>query len=77
INVVDKDSLRQGVWKEFWPNGDLREEVIYKNGKKEGLEIKWFDEPDCVEQESYYKNGLLDGPSVYYSRKCKKDFFEN
>lgn len=77
INVVDKDSLKQGVWKEFWANGDLREEVIYKNGKKEGLEIKWFDEPDCVEQESYYKNGLLDGPSVYYSKKCKKDFFEN
>jgi antitoxin component YwqK of YwqJK toxin-antitoxin module len=77
INVIDKDSLKQGVWKDFWANGDLREEVIYKNGKKEGLEIKWFDEPDCVEQESYYKNGLLDGPSVYYSKKCKKDFFEN
>jgi antitoxin component YwqK of YwqJK toxin-antitoxin module len=77
INVIDKDSLKQGVWKEFWANGDLREEVIYKNGKKEGLEIKWFDEPDCVEQESYYKNGQLDGPSVFYSKKCKKDFFEN
>ena len=74
INVMDKDSLMQGVWKQFWPNGDLKEEVIYKNGKKQGLEIKWFDEPDCVEQESYYKDGLLDGPSIYYSKKCKKDF---
>lgn len=76
INVLDADSMKQGVWKEFWPNGDLKSEVIYKNNKKEGLEIKWFDEPDCVEQESYYKNGLLDGPSIYYSKKCKKDFFE-
>ena len=76
INVVDKDSLKQGVWKEFWNNGDLRSEVIYKNNKKEGLEIKWYDSPDCVEQESYYKNGLLEGPCVYYSKKCKKDFFE-
>ncbi len=76
INVMDKDSLMQGVWKQFWPNGDLKEEVIYKNGKKQGLEIKWFDEPDCVEQESYYKDGVLDGPSIYYSKKCKKDFFE-
>jgi antitoxin component YwqK of YwqJK toxin-antitoxin module len=76
INILDQDSLRQGVWKEFWSNGDLKEEVIYKNGKKQGLEIMWFDNPDCVKQESYYKNGVLDGPSIYYSKKCKKDFFE-
>lgn len=76
INVIDQDSLKQGVWKEFWPNGDLRSEVTYKNNKKQGLEIKWFDVPDCVEQESYYNNGMLDGPSIYYSKKCKKDFFE-
>ena len=77
INMIDKDSLKQGVWKEFWANGDLKTEVIYKNNKKQGLEIIWFDEPDCVEQESYYKDGRLDGPSIYYSKKCKKDFFEN
>ena len=77
INVIDKDSLKQGVWKEFWTNGDLKTEVIYKNNKKQGLEIMWFDEPDCVQQESYYKDGVLDGPSIYYSKKCKKDFFEN
>lgn len=77
INIVDADSLKQGVWKEFWDNGDLKSEVIYKNNKKQGLEIKWFDVPDCVEQESYYKDGKLEGPSIYYSKKCKKDFFEN
>jgi len=76
INIVDKDSLKQGVWKEFWSNGDVKSEVIYKNNKKQGLEIKWFDEPDCVEQETYFKDGVLDGPIVYYSKKCKRDFME-
>lgn len=76
INVLDHDSLKQGVWKEFWSNGDLKSEVTYKNNKKQGLEIAWFDEPDCVEHESYFKDGVLDGPSIYYSRRCKKDFFE-
>lgn len=76
INVLDKDSLKQGIWKEFWPNGDLKSEVSYKNNKKQGLEITWFDDLDCVESEAYYKDGLLDGPSIYYSRKCKKEFFE-
>ena len=76
INIVDKDTLKQGVWKEFWPNGDLKSEVIYKNNKKQGLEIKWFNEPDCVEQETYYKDGVIDGPVVYYSKRCKRDFME-
>ena len=76
INILDKDSLKQGVWKEYWINGDLRSEVIYKNNLKQGHEIKWYDYPDCVEQEGYYKDGKLNGPSIFYSRKCRKDFFE-
>ena len=67
INILDKDSLKQGIWKEFWSNGDLKSEVSYKNNKKQGLEINWFDEPDCVELEAYYKDGLLDGHSRGYS----------
>lgn len=76
INIIDHDSLKQGIWKEFWPNGDLKKEVIYKNDKKQGLEINWYDDPDCVEKEAYYKDGLLDGPSISYTRKCKKILFE-
>ncbi len=76
INIVDTDSLKQGIWKEFWSNGDLKSEVFYKNNKKQGLEINWFDEPDCVELEAYYKDGMLDGPSIYYTKKCKKDLFQ-
>ena len=76
INVLDKDSLKQGIWKEFWGNGDLKSEVSFKNNKKQGLEINWFDEPDCVELEAYYKDGMLDGPSIFYTKKCKKDLFQ-
>jgi antitoxin component YwqK of YwqJK toxin-antitoxin module len=77
INVLDNDSLKQGLWKEFWGNGDLKSEVFYKNNKKQGLEIVWFDDPDCVELEAYYKDGLLDGPCINYTKKCKKDVFQS
>ena len=76
INIIDKDSLKQGIWKEFWSNGDLKSEVSFKNNKKQGLEISWYDELDCVEHESYYKDGVLDGPSIYYSKKCTS-FYED
>jgi hypothetical protein len=77
VNIIDKDSLKQGTWRAFWPNGDLKSETSYKNNKKDGLEIIWYDSPDCVEQESFYKEDKLDGTSIHYSKKCRVDFVEN
>jgi hypothetical protein len=76
INIIDKDSLKQGLWLEFWQNGDLKSETYYKDNKKNGLQIIWYATPDCVEQEAYYKDDKLDGTITHYSRKCRKDFIE-
>lgn len=77
VNNVDVNNLKQGVWREFWPNGDLKSETMYKDNKKNGLEIVWYDSPDCVEQEAFYKDGKLDGILIHYSKKCRKDFYEH
>ncbi|MGZ4097315.1 MAG: toxin-antitoxin system YwqK family antitoxin [Bacteroidia bacterium] len=77
INVIDKDSLKQGVWREFHPGGKLKSEVVFKNNKKQGLEISWYNMNGCVKQETYYNNGQLDGPVTYYYRNCKKELTEN
>jgi len=78
INVVDKDSLRQGVWRTFYPTGKLKAEVVYKNNKKQGIEIQWHNNlSNCVKQETYYKNGVLDGPITSYGKNCKKELIEN
>lgn len=77
INVMDKDSLKQGVWREFYAGGKLKSEVVYKNNKKQGLDISWYNLNGCVKQEAYYNNGQLDGPVTYYYRNCKKEMTEN
>ncbi|MGZ3885437.1 MAG: toxin-antitoxin system YwqK family antitoxin, partial [Bacteroidia bacterium] len=51
-------------------------ETVYKNNKKQGLEIIWYSS-GCVKQETFYNNGVLDGPVTFYSRNCKKDITEN
>lgn len=76
INVIDKDSLKQGVWREFYISGKMKSETVYRNNKKQGLEISWYNS-GCVKQETYYNNGQLDGPVTYYTHNCKKDFTEN
>lgn len=76
INVIDKDSLKQGVWREFYGNGKLKSETVFRNNKKQGLEISWYNS-GCVKQETYYNNGQLDGPVTYYTHTCKKELTEN
>jgi hypothetical protein len=76
VNIIDNNNLKQGIWRENWSNGDLKLETSYKDGKKDGLEITWYDHPDCVEQEAFYKDGKLDGSVTHYSKKCRKDFYE-
>lgn len=76
VNIIDNNNLKQGIWRETWSNGDLKQETVYKDGKKDGLEITWYDHPDCVEQEAFYKDGKLDGSVTHYSKRCRKDFYE-
>lgn len=76
INIIDKDSLKQGVWREFYDGKKLKSETFYKNNKKQGLDIAWY-QSGCVKREIYYNNGQLDGPVTYYDKNCKKELIEN
>lgn len=75
INYRDKNGKKQGFWRFYWATsnerGDLKYEVYYENNEKEGLEIRYFDEPDCIEFSNTYKHGALDGPSVTFYNNCK------
>lgn len=70
INRIDKDGKKQGFWRLFWPNGDLKYEVFYENGEMEGLEIRYYDAQDCMEFSNTYKDGALYGPSVTFYPNC-------
>lgn len=70
INYTDASGKKHGFWRYFWPNGDLKYEVYYENGEKEGLEIRYYDNQDCIEFSNTYKNGMLYGPSVTFYPNC-------
>jgi hypothetical protein len=76
INIVDRDGLKQGVWKEFYANGKLKSEVIFRDNKKHGLDISWHNSNGCVKKEMYFNYGQLDGQVTYYGRNCKKELIE-
>ncbi len=70
INLTLANGKKQGFWRYFWPNGDLKYEVYYENGEKEGLEISYYDGQDCIEYSNTYNKGVLDGPRVMFYPNC-------
>lgn len=70
INFTNVNGSKQGFWRYFWPNGDLKYEVFYENNEKEGLEIRYFDAQDCIEFSNTYVKGVLDGPGVTFHPNC-------
>jgi len=70
INVTDINGKKQGFWRYFWANGDLKYEVFFENGEKEGLEIRYYDAQDCIELSNSFRHGVLDGPSVTFFPNC-------
>jgi hypothetical protein len=70
INFTDASGKKQGFWRYFWGNGDLKYEVFFENGEKEGLEIRYYDAQDCIEFSNTYRHGVLDGPSVTFYTNC-------
>ena len=72
INLTLGNGKKQGFWRYFWPNGDLKYEVYYEQGEKEGLEISYYDGQDCIEYSNTYNKGMLDGPRVMFYPNCSK-----
>jgi len=61
LNVVSKgtykDGEKEGIWVDFWSNGQLFEKGTYKNGKKEGRFV-FFDQSGRKDPRSgTYRNG--------------------
>lgn len=58
INRTDANGLKQGVWKEFWPNGKVKAEGRWLNGKKDGY-FKEYNEFGNLLNVTKWKDGQL------------------
>lgn len=59
--IIDDEGIQDGPWKEFYENGSLRSEGMYRNGKRTG-KWKFYHSNGNLEQEGNYNNqGNTDG----------------
>ena len=63
--TIDKDSIRHGLGKKYYPSGSLKFEVDFFNGRKQGQEKGYF-ENGSLRYISWYKDGLEDSVAIWY-----------
>lgn len=64
--IIDEEGIKDGAWKEFYLDANLRSEGSYDKGKKIGA-WKFYYPSGKIEQEgTYNKQGNLDGTWKWY-----------
>ncbi len=74
ISIIQysEDSLQNGIAKFYYknPKGVLKEEIEYKNGKKNGFH-KFFEPEGRLICQAEYKDNLLDGEDICFYKNGK------
>lgn len=77
INRLDPKGLKQGLWKEFWDNGKVKQEITYLNGKRNGY-LKKYDETGTLLSIEKYIN---DEPVLFAEElkefEIRRDYYPN
>ncbi|MCK4344678.1 MAG: toxin-antitoxin system YwqK family antitoxin [Bacteroidales bacterium] len=66
LNQVDKNGLKQGYWKKYYDNGNIKYEGYFKNDKPTG-ELKRYFENNVIQSILVFKeNGKIAETKIFY-----------
>lgn len=75
INRSDKNGLKQGVWKEFYSNGVVRQETMYLNGKRNGYVKKYDETGTLVSIEKYINDDPVTNAEELKEYEIRRDYY--
>jgi antitoxin component YwqK of YwqJK toxin-antitoxin module len=77
INRRDAKNLKQGVWKEFYPNGILKMEVTYSDDKMNGY-LKEYSPTGSLLNTTKYVNGVIKNNAPELAKlDVKTEYYDN
>jgi len=87
LNQTDFEGKKQGVWIEKYPNGVVKSEIFYKDGKPAGIFNKYYENGNPKSKMVFNENGIycsailynLQGQKVamgYYFNKQKDSLWQ-
>lgn len=77
LNRVDETGKKQGIWKEFYEDGKLKEEKKYKDGEIDGY-VKTYDKKGNLNTTQKFNNGkeVKNAPELA-TLDVYKDYYED
>ncbi len=64
--IVDNAGLKQGEWKEFYPDGKLKSEGAFYEGKKSGKWLFYYPQGSLEQEGNYNSKGEPEGEWIWY-----------
>ena len=64
--IIDEEGIKDGVWKEFYLDANLRSEGSYEKGKKIGAWKFYYPDGKIEQEGTYNRQGNLDGTWRWY-----------
>ncbi|HEY4797788.1 MAG TPA: hypothetical protein VII99_01815, partial [Bacteroidia bacterium] len=78
INRMDKNGLKQGTWKEFFPNGKIKEETNYQSGKKTGYSKTFLESGSLNSVDKYVGDSLQkEAPELTTKLEVRNEYYED
>lgn len=59
------NTVKEGVWKTYYPDGKVAEEITYRNGLQDGPNIQYFTDGK-MKMKVTFVNGQMEGPYTIY-----------
>ena len=78
INRTDKQGEKQGMWKEFYEDGKVKEEISYQNGKKTGYSKTFLPTGSLANIEKYDGDSLQkEVPELTTKLEVRNEYYED
>ncbi|MFN5182711.1 MAG: toxin-antitoxin system YwqK family antitoxin [Bacteroidota bacterium] len=75
INRKDKNGVKQGKWKEFDLNGNLKKEMNYRDGSLDGYIKEYDNKGNLITVEKYFSGKKIDNPKELKDIKFYKEYY--
>lgn len=78
INRTDKLGEKQGTWKDFYPNGKVKSEITFQNGKKTGYAKTFSETGSLANIDKYIGDSIQkEVPEITTKLEVRNEYYED
>lgn len=77
INKTDVQGKKQGIWKEFYPNGNVKSETRFRDSEIDGYKKEYDQKGDLKNIEKFENGKKIENPKELAKLDVFKAYYEN